>query len=74
VRRAIAAADKDTADLIRTIIASAVLDRKNEGAQAGRRPLEAEEFAWLTELQTPFHGLIRISSAPREHALAIISQ
>jgi len=28
----------------------------------------------LTELQTPFHGLIRISSAPLVHALAVISQ
>ena len=28
----------------------------------------------LTELQTPFHGLIRISSASLVHALAVISQ
>jgi len=31
-------------------------------------------ISMMTELQTPFQGLIRVSSAPLVHALGVISQ
>jgi hypothetical protein len=41
MRRAIDAADRDTADLITTMVASAFVDGKNDGA-AGQRDANAE--------------------------------
>jgi len=47
MRRAIDAADRDTADLITTMVASAFLDGKNEGApgQQDANPKPKKEFA-----------------------------